>query len=401
MNRRNFSNVDGMSLRGVKICFVGLYNEKNLGDPIIGDCVEWLYARALTPEAIHAKRLTVDCLNYNPTIVTRITNSLRRLARKPLYHLFHSIISREYTKYYLKEIKGSQLIVVVGGGLIKYTTQYFGFGLQGLLKAAAKENINVVFNAVGVEGYDKNNSRCKKLKKILHLPALKKITTRDDIDTLIYNYMGGSPNIPCNLVCDPAVWASEVYGITRKLKSNVMGIGVCREDMLQAHGYGISSSAFFDFYVTLVKTLAKEDHQVELFTNGLPEDNKTAIKIKQTLGEAGLEIDCRIPTSSKELVEIVSNYKCVVAARLHACIIAYSLEIPVIGLVWNDKLLFFGKNIGCEHYFIKPHDLSVDFVRAQLEDALNHPYDQTVRERYRASIEEDICSSVKNLLIEV
>lgn len=292
------------------------------------------------------------------------------------------------------------MIVVVGGGLIKYTTQYFGLGLQGLLKAAAIENVDVVFNAVGVEGYDSGNSRCRELKHILHHPALKKITTRDDIDTLVQDYMAGKPAIPCKLVSDSAVWASEVYGITRNLNSKIIGIGVCREDMLQAHGYGISPAAFFDFYVALVKTLAAEGQEVELFTNGLPEDNNTAIKIKQKLGEAGIEIGCRIPASPKELVEVISKYKACVAARLHACIIAYSLEIPVIGIVWNDKLTFFGRNISCERYYIEPKDLSVEYVRAQLADVLNSQYDQSVRKWFRALIKEDIESSVRGLINE-
>lgn len=314
--------------------------------------------------------------------------------------MFHSIVSREYAKYYAKEIKGSHLIVVVGGGLIKYTTQYFGLGLQGLLKAAAKEKIDVVFNAVGVEGYDSDNSRCRELKHILHHSSLKKVTTRDDIDTLVQGYMDGVPAIPCRIVSDPAVWASEVYGVTKKQDSNVIGIGVCREDMLQAHGYGISPTAFFDFYVTLAKKLVAEGKDVELFTNGLPEDNNTIIKVKQQLGEAGIKIGCRIPTSPKELVEAISRYKASVAARLHACIIAYSLEIPVVGLVWNDKLTFFGKNIGCEQFFIEPKDLSVEYVIIQLAEVQNSHYDQSVRERFRDSIEEDIGSTVKDLIIK-
>jgi len=383
---------------GVRICFIGLFNEKNLGDPIIGDCVEWLYARALSPDCLQSKRLTVDWLQYHPSVICRIANRLRRFARKPLYHLFHSIVSREYAKYYSKEIKNSQLIVVVGGGLIKYTTQYFGLGLQGLLKAAAKENVDVVFNAVGVEGYDSYNSRCKELKHILHHRSLKKITTRDDIDTLVQDYMQGKPAISCRMVCDPAVWATEVYGITRNSNSKIIGIGVCREDMLHAHGYGISSTAFFDFYVELAKSLVAEGQEVELFTNGLPEDNNTVVKVKQKLGEAGIEIGCRIPTSPKELVEIISKYKAAVAARLHACIIAYSLEIPVIGLVWNNKLTFFGKNIGCEQYFIEPKDLSVEYVRTQLADVLNSQYDQSVRKRFRASIVEDIGTNVSSII---
>lgn len=382
----------------VKICFVGLYDEKNLGDPIIGDCVEWMYAQALGAETLHSKRLTIDYLNYHPTTICRITNRLRRFARKPFYHFIHTIVSGEYTRYYAREIRGSQLIVVVGGGLIKYTTQYFGLGLQGLLKAAQKEQIPVVINAVGVEGYDEANSRCLELKRTLQLSALKRITTRDDLETLRNKYIGTTSNILCKLVSDAAVWAAETYDVEKKQSAATIGIGVCREDMLDAHGYGISASEFFTFYEQLVRRLTVEGHKVEIFTNGLPEDNITAFKLKKRLEETGCAITYKQPDSPKELVTIVSNYKGIVAARLHACIIAYSLNIPAVGIVWNDKLTFFGRNIGCEQYFIKPQDLTVDNVRGILSRALISQYDLSIRERFRMTIVSDIGETVSGLL---
>ena len=382
----------------VKICFIGLYDEKNLGDPIIGDCVEWLYAQALGVEKLHSKRLTIDCLNYHPTIICRIANRLRRFARKPFYHFIHTIVSGEYARYYAKEIKGCQLIVVVGGGLIKYTTQYFGLGLQGLLQAAHKELIPVVINAVGVEGYDAANSRCLELKRTLHLPALKKITTRDDLKTLRDKYLGANSNILCKLVSDAAVWAAETYGVEKNKSTDTIGIGVCREDMLMAHGYGISASEFFTFYEQLVRRLLLGGQKVELFTNGLPEDNITALKLQNKLEETGIVISFKQPNSPKDLVTIVSNYRGIVAARLHACIIAYSLNIPAVGIVWNDKLTFFGRNIGCEQYFIKPQDLTVDNVRGILSRALISQYDLSIRERFRMTIVSDIGETVSGLL---
>jgi polysaccharide pyruvyl transferase WcaK-like protein len=86
-----------------------------------------------------------------------------------------------------------------------------------------------------------------------------------------------------------------------------------------------------------------------------------------------------------------------VAARLHACIIAYSLKIPAIGVVWNDKLTFFGRNIGCEQYFVMPRELSVGKVKKLLGKALFSQYDPSIRERYRATIVNDIGETVSRL----
>lgn len=129
--------------------------------------------------------------------------------------MFHNIVSGEYAKYYRKEIADCQLVVVVGGGLIKYTTQYFGTGLRGLLKAAKKNHVKVIFNAVGVEGYDSANSRCKELKYILRHSAFQSVTTRDDIETLRRDYFDGHPSL--------VIWyATQLFGHLKFMESEKM-----------------------------------------------------------------------------------------------------------------------------------------------------------------------------------
>lgn len=378
----------------VKVCFVGLYNERNVGDPIIGDCVEWLYGKALQNKTLQVKRVALDWLSYHPTLLCKIAYRLRRFARKPFYGIFHRVLAGEYSRFFGKEIENSQLVVVVGGGLIKYTTQYFGTGLRGLLNAAKKKHIGVVFNAVGVEGYDSANSRCIELKRLLRIRSLQSVTTRDDIETLKRDYFAAAPAIPCSLVCDPGVWASEVYEISKDETSRTIGIGVCREEMFTAHGYNITPLQLIGFYKDLVKALMGKGKRVELFTNGLPEDNETAKKIQQELNEESITVALQTPFTARELVEIESKYEAVVAARLHACIVAYSLCVPAVGLVWNDKLTFFGRNIGAEPNFIKAEEIRVEHVVSCLERALCEGYNAGIRDTFRGTIVDDINATI-------
>src|SRR5690606_25962164 len=81
---------------------------------------------------------------------------------------------------------------------------------------------------------------------------------------------------------------------------------------------------------------------------------------------------------------IISKFSVVIAARLHANIIAYSLDIPSIGLVWNDKLTFFGNKIGVPERFIPTEHLSAEnIIRAALH-AESEGFDKHQRASYQA-----------------
>ncbi|MNF57022.1 Polysaccharide pyruvyl transferase [compost metagenome] len=58
------------------------------------------------------------------------------------------------------------------------------------------------------------------------------------------------------------------------------------------------------------------------------------------------------PKTPSDLVNTINRYDLIVAHRLHANIIAYSLGITSIGLRWDTKLHSFFKSINREHLFI-------------------------------------------------
>ena len=67
---------------------------------------------------------------------------------------------------------------------------------------------------------------------------------------------------------------------------------------------------------------------------------------------------------------------------MHACIIAYSLDIPAIGLCWNDKLKLFGENIGYPQRFIEPENMNEDYALEELKEAIKNNYDKKNKEKF-------------------
>lgn len=382
----------------LKVVFVGLYKEPNLGDPIIFDSTEWLYSQYLGCE-IQSSHLYLDYIEktYSMPLFKKIINKISiKIIHKLIFQ--DNYQKRKLTKlYFEKNLKDIDLVVVVGGGIIKYSYQFFGKAVWELLQVANNKNIPVVLNAVGIEGYDGTNKRCLILKDALHLPSLAYITTRDDLSTLIQGYFDGHPSIPVYKVCDPAVWISEIYNIKKNKHSHIIGIGVAREGIFLDYGLNFTPLQLTSLYCNLIKKLITEGYKIQIFTNGHPADKAMALHVQELLKSKDIIVETVIPSDKQELVKIISNYQAVIATRLHSCIISYSLNIPAIGLVWNDKVKLWGQNINRVDDYITIDKLNENYICERLSIAIKEEYNIEKRKEFRNTIINSILN-VKELL---
>lgn len=378
-----------------KIVFFGLYNELNYGDPILAKCTEWLCLQ--NRNYSNVSRIAIDQLSYN----FFEKNLVRVISRIPLKDIRNRVLLflnyRNLKKVYQKELRQASIAVVVGGGLIKFRNQFFGASLAALLDVANDVDVPVVFNSVGVEGYD-GSWQCQFLKKMLQKKSLKYISTRDDLPLLSEMYFNGCPQIPCKLTADSAVWASECYGVKKNENSSKIGIGVCRGKLFEDYGYPIGSDELLTFYENLVIHL-KNIYDVEIFTNGLPQDNVFALELKNKLERLHLNVVIKFPKNPQDLVSIISSYKAIAAARLHACIVAYSLNIPAVGLVWNEKLRLWGKNIAAEDFFVSYDQIRVSYVVDKIFYSISKGYDLQRRISFRDTVRDSVNFYMNNFSI--
>ena len=144
-----------------------------------------------------------------------------------MYHLQKS----ELSEYYEDKIGKVDVIIVSGGGLIKYKYEGLDYILENLIYYAQKKQIPVLINAVGIEGYDEQHFGCQLLKKYINQSCVKMITTRDNIALLQGKWLENK-EIDCELVGDPALWAHKVYGISKK-ESKIIGLGLIRGEIFK------------------------------------------------------------------------------------------------------------------------------------------------------------------------
>lgn len=276
----------------------------------------------------------------------------------------------------------ADLIIFAGGGIIKYKYEQFYVHIPSIIACAARNNIPVYFNAVGVEDFDNHNENCLSLKKALNTSCVKAISVRDDLVTLRTNYLE-NPDILTYKVTDSAIFANEVYGIKRNEHSNTIGIGIARSKIFADNGIPeITKDVQLIMLDSLIRNIEKRGYKWQLFVNGLNSDYEFALEVLSYVGkvaEAGEYLAPR-PIESSELVKTIASYKGIVAYRMHANIIAYSLGIPSVGLVWNDKLKFWGERIGYpERFLTKDH-----FTGEEIADCLQKSIQQGIRRQTRS-----------------
>ena len=370
-----------------RLVLAGLYNDKNLGDPIIAYSTEWLITNNLPQKEniIHLSLFPQQPFMYR---------AYAYLKRKLGLSTREMELRRKLSHYYKRQIQPHDFIIFVGGGLIKYKYQDFHIAISELLKVAEQKKAKVVFNSLGVEGYDENSPQCQMLKQAIQQALRSKtliyFTTRDDIDTLKTKYLDNTPSIPCMRVADPAVWCADAYNIAPKKNNNSIGIGIIREHIFIDNDIPYTTDQLTQLYINIIKELIHQKEKISLFTNGQAHDNVFALQIQKMLQEQNIHCNLQIPQTPHELINMISQYKGIISARLHSCIIAYSLGIPAIGLVWNDKLTLFGKNIEAEDYFISHDKFSAEYIIQQFRQALAHKYPEATKVQFRQTIKDSI-----------
>ncbi len=303
----------------VKILLVQIVN-RNLGDQVIADSAQYLIRQALP-----------------------------RLGGQHYVVQHYDIQSADE-----EMIRSSDLIIFDGGGLVKYRQEDFHTYVPDILDCAKECGIPVYFNCVGVEGYDAQDARCLRLAQMLNYDCVKAITVRDDLETLRRDYLK-TDGILTAPVLDPAIFTPQVYGIQKDAQSEVIGLGVVRHRIFEDYGIAQVTREFqLAMWQGIAAELEARGYKWKLYVNGLRSDYDFALEILQHMGresEASTLLAPR-PTESRELVSLTASFAGVIACRMHANIIAYALGIPSVGLVWNDKMVFWGERIGCPERFL-------------------------------------------------
>ncbi len=340
-----------------KVLLCGLMQGRNFGDVVISDCVKYLIKKSAKKDGFkNIKFSTID-------------------------------IRRQKDKNTLNRVRNSDVVIFPGGGFIKFRQENLPRDMARIMSRAEKYGIPVAFNAVGMEGYDIEDEGCKALFDMLHSRCTKYITSRDYAEDINNTYLSDG-YLSSSRRADPAVWAADTYKIKRDENSQVVGLGVAREGLFLDYGLPLTKEDLLDIWANIVKALEAEGIKYKLFTNGLRQDEEFLTDLLVFMGKEDEREEISLPSAenAKELVEYISGFSSIIACRMHANIIAFSLGIPSVAFVWNDKLRFFGESIGCADRYLEYTQLkNTELIVKTLKKAQTEGYEEGVLKREKDS----------------
>lgn len=389
-----------------KIGIIYLGNIENIGEELLEENTAYLVSKIDATNEVSTIELSPNKKDLLPNyllegILGKILFKISDLLpRSNLKYIVKNIAFKIKLSRYFEDKLKKYTHIIYAVGMLKYTTQDFSYIYTLINQYASKKGISVMMSAMSIEQFSENDWRCLQLQSAVNYKSVKYITTRDtqeELNILIKKYLKPNTTIKTAVVGDVAFWTKDTYNVPNIDLSNnsIIGIGLIRLGVYKDYGLKIDEDSLYAFYKELIQQLEKNNEQWVLFTNGMIEDYNVGLYLLKDLGLPSDKLLPR-PKNSEELIAILSKFKCVMGARLHSCITSYALGIPIVGLIWDNKLRAFSNKIQWEEYFIEEDKLNAKYVMQKLIEVQGKQYDNRLLNQSKQST----LKSIKDFLNE-
>ena len=347
----------------MKIAVFNVKFSENLGDGILAQCLENALCRDGNMEVqtidlagregfgatSRHRRSAVRALHVLPSFARRlaVTQALRSKLRA---------LGDEWDR----KISASDAVVLGGGNLFQDDDLNFPLKIGTLLDRICRSGKPLAIYGVGVSGAW--SARAHQLFQRVQETNLVYLSVRDRAsrDHWLLHFPKGQEPV---VVPDPGLLARDLLsaGADAGVKNSERRVGICITDplILARHSKrpprGVCFSTLGE-YELLIRLLVERGEHVCLFCNGAREDQAFAERIFSAdrlapSRAAGLLRLAERPGTPEELMDVIRSNSVVLAHRLHACIAAYALGIPHVGLGWDQKVESFFRSVGRENFF--------------------------------------------------
>ncbi len=346
----------------MKIVVFNVKYSENLGDGLLALCLESGILMAnpdIEVETIDlAGRTAFGMHSRNRKHLLKILRLFPPFLRR---HLVGWKLNRQlagYVEDWDKRISTADAVIIGGGNLLQDDDLNFPTKIATVLACIRRHDRPLAIYAVGVAG---NWSRqARRLFGALESSNLVHCSVRDKLaqDAFVRHF----PKLAVpQIVRDPALCASTMLQTEPHKKRDRKQLGICVTDpvILARHANANVEKIPVlanDEYRALIKNLVCRGYDVSLFCNGAREDMAQIDKLcaqpymSDFLNNKRVRV-CLRPEHPKNLLEIIRNLDAIIAHRLHACIAAYALGVPHIGLDWDSKVKGFFSATKRERFF--------------------------------------------------
>ncbi|KHF38265.1 hypothetical protein LQ50_22315 [Halalkalibacter okhensis] len=256
-----------------------------------------------------------------------------------------------------KEIKKLDALVIGGGNMIMDLTPdtKAAMHFNRYISIAKKHNKKVVVLSVGIGPFQTMNQQNKAIEA---LESCDFVTYRDESSYLLG---AGNKKDQQYISVDPVFMLPKQLVNGPETKQQVIGIGVIDTLLFDPSMERYSNT--LNGYVNLINRLIELDYDIVVFSTEIADYNMVNDVVNECNNN---RVSIKYVENSDELLELYSNLSALVAARMHSLIIAYTQQIPIIGISWQQKVSSMFKLIDSDELCFEITELS-----EQVEDIVN------------------------------
>ncbi len=380
----------------MRIVIFNVRYSPNLGDGILAECLERELGLALPGAEIEtvdlAGRVSYGTQDAGRSQALRLLQAMPPFFRRKLVERVIGARLSALRDTWRQKIAEADAVIIGGGNLFQDDDLNFPLKIAQVLELCRETGRPVAIHAVGV---GRNWSpRAFRLFETLRRCRVIRLTVRDP--GARRNWRQHFPDWPSpDLAPDPALTLQPAANTVRAHVPPLVGLCVTNPLVLKRHagpGRDIPLATVGD-YLALADTLQETGCNVLFFTNGAVEDQASLKQIEDKIAGTRTVVSkryrfARRPRTPQELVALIGTLDVVAAHRLHACITAYALGVPPVGLGWDQKVGAFFRMIDCEPFFVPTHKGGVGSIAERIQKVLTqkdgaffqHPSKEKARE---------------------
>ncbi|MBQ4161972.1 MAG: polysaccharide pyruvyl transferase family protein [Parabacteroides sp.] len=345
-----------------QIIVVGDNSSTNLGDPILTQSTFYIIKRLVDDRDY---KVSIFDIADRKTQAFKVTTSLESISSikqssyivfifKNLFVDIKAIVKwfikdkRLFIKRLEKCIHEEKIKFVIAGGALISSSLFYALRLNAIINVAKRHNGQVIFNAIGIEKTIYNYGFAKYIvRHFLKQPQVVSFSTRDHVEDISYltnrkEFQIQSP--------DSGIFAAEAFDVCLK-KTDLIGLSVISYQAYESvmlndeRIRNLTPENLFSFWEGILRNFISTGQNFKIFTNGGVKDYEMGLLLCKRMKLDPTQYLLPMATNPKQLVKQFSLFRFVIAHRLHALIISTSLGIPVVPIVWSDKVVSFAKMI--------------------------------------------------------
>lgn len=368
----------------MKIVIFNVRYSPNLGDSVLAECLERRLGVSLPGAEIEtldlAGRTAYGIADARRSGALRLLRAMPPPVRRMLVARVLGSRLAALRALWRGKIAGADAVVIGGGNLFQDDDLNFPLKIAQVLELCREENCPVAIHAVGVGRHW--SRRAATLFDTLRTCNVLGVSVRDH--GARQNWEEHFPDWPSpNIAPDPALTLRVEMHAMRDRARPLVGLCVTHPLVLRRHA-SVSTQDIplgtVQGYGALAEWLMDAGCDVVFFTNGAVEDQACLEQIRNTLFRAKSRAPDRCsfaerPNTPQELIALLGTLDAVAAHRLHACITAYALGVPPVGLGWDQKVESFFQLIGREPFFVSAHKGDVEMIGERILTTLGEGID--------------------------